>query len=209
VPPTTDRARKAAARARQAATGEPYAVAARRVDEKHQDHTAETRVEGTADSHPLYAYMPYPAPTVTGAVCPECDGEGVSGELYAMPGDAGPAPLLVDVLCARCLGCGADACPELAVGEVEVWDMWGEAVEIPADAWEDDEPDEDEEEAREEEAEHLPDLRCRSCDGRGWYPLQGWPSDPDDGEAVTVLRVPCGCMEAFVTLISADQDAAA
>ena len=52
-----------------------------------------------------YAYVEFPAPTMTGAPCPACQGGGVTGDRYELHTD-GPV-LLVDVVCPDCGGCGS------------------------------------------------------------------------------------------------------
>ena len=116
----------------------------------------------------------FPAPTLPGAACSGCDGAGVTGQMYRWQVQPHDRPLLVEVLCPTCGGCG----------RAEHDDDTCDAPEHPGydddvDEGLDDEPD-----------------RCRSCWGVGWFTVQGWSTGADGrpvDDSVTVLRMPCGC----------------
>lgn len=124
----------------------------------------------------MYGYVPYPAPPSRTVPCAACEGAGVTGELYARPVDAPDAPiraLLVDTFCPACQGCGSS----------------GEHAECGPGDHAHDETDEDE---VDEDAGPV----CLSCQGRGWWPLQGHDEAGDgDGTVEVLLRMPCGCTE--------------
>jgi hypothetical protein len=129
---------------------------------------------------PLPARLPYPYP------CAACNGAGVTGERYELPpGSPGAPVLLVDVICPACGGCG-NGDPAHAICPRD-------AHAYPDELWP--EPDDD------DQADAA--SSCPSCgSGRGWNPVQGFS---DDAEALTVLRVPCGC--ATARLVIADDPA--
>lgn len=115
-------------------------------------------------------HLPAPAPYEGPDRCPDCAGAKVTGDRYEWPAEDTGKPFVVDVLCPTCDGCGrADhiGCVPLEHGEYD-----------PDDPYEDDEePTED---------------TCPFCHGRTWWPCQGFPPD---GDAVLILRMPCGCAE--------------
>lgn len=143
------------------------------------ERTARLVAETTVpDAH--YGRVPYPAPPTRDTPCGVCDGNGVTDEAFAQPVDEGPyAALLVDVFCPLCRGCGDGAhaqCapPDHADHDPELWDDYmDEGYEAPA-------PD---------------PHRCPSCQGRGWWALDGTTDvDADGGGTVAAtLRMPCGC----------------
>jgi hypothetical protein len=125
------------------------------------------------------AVVNYPAPALFGSPCPECSGSGLTGERYEAPG--GAYPLLVDVLCPTCLGCGNadhDRCRVSAHADPE-------GIGFDPSEWDDDGQDGD---------AHP----CPECRGRTWNPMQGY-----DDSGVKWLRVPCGaCMSDRVRLVA-------
>lgn len=121
-------------------------------------------------------HVPFPAPDLGDAQpCTVCEGAGITGERYTMQG--GNVPLAVDVFCPACGGCGRavhEGCAEAEHG-IGVDDELDEIFDHLADDEDDAEP------------------ACPSCDGRTWFPVQGFTSG--ENAAVLVLKVPCGCME--------------
>lgn len=125
-------------------------------------------------------YVTFPAPDLGDALpCTVCEGAGITGERYAM--QAGTQPLIVDVFCPACGGCGRTAhegCRE---------EEHGIGVDDELDDFDLDDGEEDQDEEDGQPA-------CPSCDGRTWYPVQGF-TEPGENAVVLVLRMPCGCTE--------------
>lgn len=131
-------------------------------------------------------YVAYPAPQLGEAQpCAVCDGAGITGERYTM--QTGERGLAVDVFCPACGGCGraehegCDGAEHGILVENELDDDFDDDFDLFEDG-EDPDDDQDDEPA------------CPSCDGRTWFPVQGF-TPPGENGAVLVLRVPCGCME--------------
>lgn len=129
------------------------------------------------------AVVSFPPPTLPGRACSTCEGVGVTGERYRMQLSPDEQPLLVDVFCPRCGGCGrAEHDDETCTAREHAEDD---------DSGYDDEDD-------------LDDVRCWSCRDRGWWSATGWPVDADRsavGDEVVTLRMPCGCTSGRVELI--------
>lgn len=89
----SNHARKNAARARR--SGNP--------DENHRQATDAVR----HDDPDTVLVVDYPAPRLDGTdPCGHCNGAGTSGETWEQPSAKGRPPLLVDVVCRTCAGCG-------------------------------------------------------------------------------------------------------
>lgn len=161
------------ARARKLARGEqiPYSAALARLRSTRPTKTT------AASGHLVhrYLYIDFPEPELGGTErCEDCSGSGLSGDVFAMESDNGMPPLIVEVVCSTCLGCGRTAhdeengCGVLHAGE-------------DADEFFDDQDDEDEQE------------RCFSCRGPGFHYTQGITEDDHSNELEVWTRTPCGC----------------
>jgi hypothetical protein len=126
---------------------------------------------------PEYLYVPFPAPDLGDASpCDSCQGSGLDaeGRTFAQPSDGGRPPLLIEVVCSVCEGCGrAEHDPE-GCGHPHT--------------------DPDMDDGLYEEDDYDEEPPCLSCAGREFNYMQGMLSD-DQGEPVEViyLRLPCGC----------------
>jgi hypothetical protein len=169
---------KARARALAAAESIPYSAALTRLRTPH----AETRSAPEAPRPTTfivqdYLYVPFPAPDLRGArPCDECAGTGLDadGTTFASPSDGGRPPLLVEVVCNACEGCGR--------AEHDIENGCG----LPHT-----DPDMNEDL---EEREEAPD--CYSCSDVGFYYVQGFTTGEDgEPEEVLYVRQPCGCTE--------------
>lgn len=170
-------------RARELAAQEhiPYSAALARL----RTPKAQTRrpTDTAADSPsrfllPEYLHVPFPAPDLGDAApCTACQGSGLDaeGRTFAQPSDGGRPPLLVEVVCSHCEGCGR--------AEHDLEEGCG---------WPHTDPDMDDGLYDEDDYDEEPP--CYSCAGREFNYVQGVLSD-DQGEPVEVvyLRVPCGC----------------
>lgn len=181
------RARELAAR-----EGLPYSAALARL------RTSRTPTDGEPTDTPAnqpstfllpeYLYVPFPAPDLGGArPCGDCEGSGLDaeGRTYAQPSDGGQPPLLLEVVCSTCEGCGrAEHDPE-GCGHPHTDPDMDDGLY--------DEDDEDQEPP------------CYSCAGREFNYMQGMLSD-DQGEPVEViyLRLPCGCTADRMRIIHGD-----
>ncbi|MFD9394200.1 hypothetical protein ACFWBB_26710 [Streptomyces sp. NPDC060000] len=137
---------------------------------------------------PEYLYVPFPAPELGGArPCDDCEGSGLDaeGRTFAQPSDGGRPPLLIEVVCSACEGCGrAEHDPE-GCGHPHT------------------DPDMDDGLYDEDDYDEEPP--CPSCAGREFNYMQGMLSD-DQGEPVEViyLRLPCGCTADRMRVILGD-----
>lgn len=115
--------------------------------------------------------LPPPTPFQGPTRCPTCAGAKVLPDWY--PFDlAAPRRLVIQPLCPTCQGCGRAEHEGCQPGE--------HADHDPTD---DDHDDLDAD---------LSSGPCPSCQGRGWWPMQSFPSPPT---TIIYLRVPCGCSE--------------
>ncbi|MGV9509345.1 hypothetical protein ACWDQZ_27470 [Streptomyces tendae] len=139
---------------------------------------------------PQYLFIDLPAPELGDArPCDDCGGNGLTGETFALGvnDDSGTPPLLVEVVCPSCLGCGrAEHDEERGCGFLHAEDDEG-----LLDDW-DDEQDEE---------------PCYSCHGHLFYYLPGITKD-DNGEPeqVVYLRHPCGCTEDRARIITGEPE---
>ncbi|WP_167458293.1 hypothetical protein [Streptomyces ardesiacus] len=123
---------------------------------------------------PEYLYVDFP-PIDLGSArpCDECGGSGLDaeGRTFAQPSDGGRPPLLVEVVCSKCEGCGRAEHLDDGCGHPHT--------------------DPDMDDGLYDEDEEAP---CYSCAGREFNYLQAVVSD-EEGEPVEAiyLRVPCGC----------------
>lgn len=132
------------------------------------------------------ARVTFPSPDLGGQPpCPSCAGAGVTGETYTLQTSEQYPPLLVDVFCPGCGGCGRanhTGCVFLS--------PCTETLDRADDLAED--PDEDEEGELEG--------ACPSCQGRTWWICQGFAGEGED-TVMHHLRVPCGCTEGQVQYV--------
>ena len=129
-------------------------------------------------TEPTTLRVSFPAPVLPPDVdpCPDCSGQGVTGDHYTMP--VGDNALLVDVFCPACQGCGRadhDACTP------------GSHALDPDEDLDDDNSD--------PPPGHIGDQECYSCACRGWNAVHGWDANDPEPTETTLLRVPCGCVE--------------
>jgi hypothetical protein len=122
----------------------------------------------------------FPPPEVpAGAACEACEGAGVTGQQYTM--SPPEPPLVVDVFCGVCGGCGAsdhERCNGVHPADAD-WDPWA------------DDPAWDPRDIAPVEGEDTEEDRCPSCFGRQWWACQAFPDPPSE---VLTLRMPCGCL---------------
>ncbi|SEE85421.1 hypothetical protein SAMN05216483_6803 [Streptomyces sp. 2131.1] len=136
---------------------------------------------------PEYLYVPLAAPDLGDArPCDDCQGSGLDaeGRAFAQPSDGGRPPLLVEVVCSKCEGCGRAEHAENGCGHPHT------------------DPDMDDGLYDEDEDEESP---CYSCAGREFNYVQAVVSD-DQGEPVEAiyLRLPCGCTADRMRVILGD-----
>ncbi|MER6616323.1 hypothetical protein [Streptomyces xantholiticus] len=134
---------------------------------------------------PEYLYVDLPAPDLRGArPCDACAGSGLDaeGRTFAQESDGGRPPLLVEVVCSKCEGCGRAEHAEDGCGHPHT--------------------DPDMDDGLYDEDEETP---CYSCAGREFNYVQAVVSD-DQGEPVEViyLRLPCGCTADRMRVILGD-----
>ncbi|MFI5990226.1 hypothetical protein ACIBAC_00030 [Streptomyces sp. NPDC051362] len=137
---------------------------------------------------PEYLYVPFEASDLGDArPCDSCEGSGLDaeGRTFAQPTDGGRPPLLVEVVCSKCEGCGRAEHAEDGCGRPHTDPDMDDGLY--------DEDDEDEESP------------CYSCAGREFNYMQAVVSD-EQGEPVEViyLRLPCGCTEDRMRVIHGD-----
>jgi hypothetical protein len=121
-----------------------------------------------------YLHVPYDPPVRPPDTppCRDCNGLGISpGRRFQMPLDGvGGRFMLLDAFCRTCKGCGSashEQCPPGAHALVS-----------------------------ESELDELGETDgCPSCQGRGWWPATAWSANDPEPDVVTLLRVPCGCVE--------------
>ena len=124
-----------------------------------------------------YSVVDFPPPDLHGNPCSHCKGSGITGEQYSHMSSTEYPPLLVDVLCSECDGCGHASHDDCAPNP-----HGSDADSIIEDEdWEEN--------------------ACLSCGGIGWNPVHAFPSELEPEEMVT-LRVPCGCTESRVRVVS-------
>ena len=117
-------------------------------------------------------HLPAPPPYSGPHRCGSCLGAGITGTRYTMrlPAvnvggvlDPDATVLVVDEICGECQGCGRDP------------DHHDTCTAMQHAEWEPVDYDFEQE-------------SCASCNGRRWFPAQGF-----NDRRATVLRVPCGC----------------
>lgn len=142
---------------------------------------------------PEYLHVDFPHPDLQGSpACDTCGGSGIDaeGRTYASPSDNGQPPLLVEVMCSTCAGCGrAEHDMENGCGfphaSMDAEDFLDECDE--------DDPDYDEERP------------CLSCAGREFNYIQGFTrDDQDQPDEVLHIRMPCGCTADRMRVILGD-----
>jgi hypothetical protein len=132
---------------------------------------------------PEYLYVDFPPIDLGGArPCDECDGSGLDGRTFAQESDSGRPPLLVEVVCSKCEGCGRAEHLEDGCGHPHT--------------------DPDMDDGLYDEDEEAP---CCSCAGREFNYVQAVLAD-EEGEPVEViyLRMPCGCTADRMRVILGD-----
>jgi hypothetical protein len=129
-------------------------------------------------------HLPAPSPYSGSNRCGSCLGAGITGVRYEMalppvnvggvqdPG--GGTVLVVDEICDECQGCGRDPDHHDTCKAEDHADL-GQDVRH-----------------RRDDADATAN-GCASCDGRRWFPVQGF-----NEQRATVLRVPCGCAEGLL-----------
>lgn len=177
---------KARARDLAGREGIPYSAALARLRSSRTpaDTTAATP---TTWLLPQYLYVDFPLPQLGDArPCGDCEGSGLDGATFAQQSDGDMPPLLVEVVCSTCLGCGRaehdeeNGCGILhAEGDEDLVDDF--------DDWD------------------MPEGTCYSCAGREFNYVQGFTKD-DQGEPVEVVyvRTPCGCTADRMRVITGD-----
>ncbi|MFG2408802.1 hypothetical protein ACGFR8_31550 [Streptomyces brevispora] len=139
---------------------------------------------------PEYLYVDFPHPDLQGSpACEACAGSGIDaeGRTYASPSDGGQPPLLVEVMCSTCGGCGRAE-----------HDMENGCGSPHADMDEDGLDDRDEDEYDEEPP-------CFSCAGREFNYHQGFTRDGQgEPDEVLYVRMPCGCTADRMRVILGD-----
>ncbi|MET8270746.1 hypothetical protein [Streptomyces sp. NPDC005096] len=173
-------------RARELADREriPYGAALARLRSSRTpaETTAATPIEWLL---PQYLYVDFPLPQLGDArPCGDCLGSGLDGRNFAQQSDGSMPPLLVEVICSTCFGCGRAEHDEENGCGIPHAEGDEDLVDEPDD-W--DEPE------------------CYSCAGREFNYLQGSTKD-DQGEPVEVvyIRVPCGCTADRMRVITGD-----
>jgi hypothetical protein len=140
----------------------------------------------------VYGVVPFPRPGPYERPCGTCGGAGVTGDQYEV---AGPAvTLLADLMCPACGGCGngdpehRDCPPALHASADDLLDFGLDEL----DDYDDDQAD-----------------PCPSCQDRQWNAVMSFPeNEAGEPEATEVayVRVPCGCAEDRVVLVSPLRD---
>lgn len=139
-----------------------------------------------------FFYVEFPPPDVADRVaCPVCEGRGVSGERVERETTM-HLPLLADVMCRRCGGCGCaghDECPK-GIHPAETPSEQGRFL-ASYDA------------ARDELVNPRGACSCRA--GRGFYYHMVHRRAPDGvpGWVLAVLRIPCACQTRRVRIVEA------
>ncbi|MDI3102084.1 hypothetical protein QJ054_34165 [Streptomyces sp. AN-3] len=176
------RARELAAR-----EGIPYSAALARL--RTTRNAAQTPSQPSTRTAPQYLFIDLPAPELDDArPCDDCRGSGLTGDTFALGVNdgSGTPPLLVEVVCPSCLGCGrAEHDEERGCGFLHA-----EGDEDLLNDW-DDEQDEE---------------PCYSCHGRLFYYLPGITNDDGEPEQVVYLRHPCGCTEGSARIITGEPE---
>ncbi|MGA5411614.1 hypothetical protein ACPCSC_30705 [Streptomyces lavendulocolor] len=135
---------------------------------------------------PEYLFIDLPAPELGDArPCEDCRGSGLTGDTVALGvnDESGTPPLLVEVTCPTCLGCGRTEHDE----ERGCGFLHAEGDEGLLDDWDDDQDDDP----------------CYSCHGHRFYYLPGITKDDNsEPEQVVYLRHPCGCTEGSARIIT-------
>ncbi|MEJ8654619.1 hypothetical protein WKI65_42965 [Streptomyces sp. MS1.AVA.3] len=178
-----NRARDRAARAAMAETGAFRTRAVRQVDTTEQTRrtrsarSTPTETAGTSTTN-RYLYIDFPAPALGSAnPCLDCSGSGLSGDTVATESGDGMPPLVIEVVCDTCRGCGRSehdeesGCGILHAGEDEA-EFFG------------DQDDEDEESGG---------APCNSCHGPGYFYVPGFSEDQHGNDIEMWTRTPCGC----------------
>ncbi|MCG8971798.1 hypothetical protein [Streptomyces sp. CL12-4] len=177
------------ARAKKLAAQEqiPYSAALARLRTTRDASRTQPSHRPSTWAVPEYLFIDLPAPELGDArPCEDCRGRGLTGDTFALGvnDDSGTPPLLVEVVCPSCLGCGrAEHDEERGCGHLHA------------------EGDEDllDERAEEDDQDEEP---CYSCHGWRFYYLPGVTKD-DNGapQQVVYLRHPCGCTESSARII--------
>ncbi|MET9776199.1 hypothetical protein ABZ023_18395 [Streptomyces sp. NPDC006367] len=182
------RARELAAR-----EGIPYSAALARLRSTRTpaDQPADTPAnQPSTFLLPEYLYIDFPPIDLGGArPCDGCEGSGLDGRTFAQETDGGRPPILAEVVCSECEGCGRAEHLDDGCGHPHA------NPDMDEDPYDEDEDPYDEDE----------ELPCYPCAGRGFNYVQAVVSD-EEGEPVEViyLRVPCGCTADRMRIIHGD-----
>jgi len=139
-----------------------------------------------------YLHIDYPRPDLAGRpACASCEGWGVSGERVERETTV-HLPLLADVMCPRCSGCGrADhgECPKGTHGLEPSYEQ-GQFLATY-------------DKARDELVDPHGACACRG--GRGFYYhlMHRRPPSGGPGWVIAVLRIPCGCQAQRARVVEA------
>jgi hypothetical protein len=109
-------------------------------------------------------YLPAPEPYTGADPCALCGGRRVTGDRFLVDAGAAP-PLVVDVFCGDCGGCGRanhDDCDVTEHADVDRGEWPEEEFEV--------------------------ERTCASCSDRRWWACQSFNEDE-----IAYLRMPCGC----------------
>lgn len=117
-------------------------------------------------------YVPFPSPPLHASPCHSCGGKGITRRHALMETSEGKPPLLIDIFCPHCDGCGN--------ADHTTCDPGAHANDGLAELM----PDY-------EDGDSGP--QCPSCGGLEYAAVQGLPSEgPATDDDMVTLRMPCG-----------------